>query len=360
MNFEGSYKLTMTPSGESIETRNAENAPLEIVKLRDKSTENLVLDNRLSLEPPDLIPKISSLNRKASSVQDVRDATKKYDYGRISNEKYRLLKSYHNNNVSGNNINNSNSRVSCDNLRNQSFGLQNESNGESSPCRRSSEETVRAVPSADCEERSVTEPPAEKIVPIAYQSKEETSDDEEEEEEDERESEEAEGKKDENYGVSFAVREIEVNEKMEKEKVVTLQRVRSAQEKRVSRSDSTKNSEKLERSKSLKSVERSASFGRADAVERPEKDSCNSSVSDASSQTESEEKPKKAEEAREEVPEVAKEEVVDETVQKKLEEELEYERLSRDLASQLSPSDKLQGLLGKCRNLFLLRIPISR
>lgn len=57
----------------------------------------------------------------------------------------------------------------------------------------------------------------------------------------------------------------------------------------------------------------------------------NAATSDAASQTEVEREPPTVLPARQ-----------------KLQEEIECERLSLDLASQLPPTDKLQGLLGKC------------
>lgn len=323
-NCEGSYKLTVSQSGERIDTSNPEKPPLEMVKLREKSTENLVLDNRLTLEPPDLIPKISNLNRKSSSVQDVRDNRKKYEYNRFSTEKYRLIP------ANGNSPNNRVGMFSENIIQSEykvTFGIGNDGKGkdnyESERIPVTTVECVRAVIT-----KLETEAPErlDSLKENHYQSKEE----------DVVESKVVEKEGNEKYGVSFSLSRTET-ERGDKEKAPCLLRVRSNLEKRITRSDSIRSNDgKVERSKSLKLVERSTSFGRSDTmkvigvVERSEGRSLNLSVSDASSQTDL----------------LEEEPIRDEATQRKLEEELECERLSRDLASHLSPSDKLQSLLG--------------
>lgn len=328
-NCEGSYKLTVSSSGEKIETSHGEKFPLEMIKMKEKSTENLVLDNRLSLEPPDLIPKISNLNRKSSSAQDVRDNRKKYDYNRFSNEKYRLIP------AAGNNGNGRMGMFSENIIQNEckvTFGVNGEEktkdNYESERIPVTTVECVRAVIT-----KLETEPPErlEQRKENIYQSTEE---------EIVESKTTAENDGSDKYGVSITLSRTEP-ESGNNDKATSLLRVRSNVEKKLNRSDSIKNNGiegKVERSKSLKLVERSTSFGRSDTmkvigvVERSEEKRVSLSVSDASSQTDllEEEEP-----------------VRDEATRRKIEEELECERLSRDLASQLPPSDKLQSLLGE-------------
>lgn len=338
-NCEGSYKLTVSQSGERIDTSNGEKFPLEMMKLKEKSTENLVLDNRLTLEPPDLIPKISNLNRKSSSAQDIRDNRLKYEYNHFNNnDKYRLKP------VSGNNGNGRLGMFSDNILQSKckvTFSVGNEEKPKSNY-------EIERIPVAtvECVRAVITKLEAE--APERLEQRKENVYQSNEEEFVEKKSTTATmtaaaaavlPKMEENdkYGVSISLSRTET-ENAGKEKTPTLLRVRSNIEKRLSRSDSMKSNDgKVDRSKSLKLVERSTSFDRSDTmkvvgfVRRPEERNLNLSVSDASSQTDLlEEDPAR-----------------DETDRKKLEEELECERLSRDLASQLPPSDKLHSLLGK-------------
>ncbi|KAK6627210.1 hypothetical protein RUM44_009687 [Polyplax serrata] len=336
-NCEGSYKLTVSQSGERIDTSNGEKFPLEMMKLKEKSTENLVLDNRLTLEPPDLIPKISNLNRKSSSAQDIRDNRLKYEYNHFNNnDKYRLKP------VSGNNGNGRLGMFSDNILQSKckvTFSVGNEEKPKSNY-------EIERIPVAtvECVRAVITKLEAE--APERLEQRKENVYQSNEEEFVEKKSTTATmtaaaaavlPKMEENdkYGVSISLSRTET-ENAGKEKTPTLLRVRSNIEKRLSRSDSMKSNDgKVDRSKSLKLVERSTSFDRSDTmkvvgfVRRPEERNLNLSVSDASSQTDLlEEDPAR-----------------DETDRKKLEEELECERLSRDLASQLPPSDKLHSLL---------------
>lgn len=64
-NYEGSYKLTMSPSGESIENRNTTE--------KEKLPENV-----MPLEPPDLIPKITDIKGKGFCARDAKEETEKY------------------------------------------------------------------------------------------------------------------------------------------------------------------------------------------------------------------------------------------------------------------------------------------
>ena len=159
------------------------------------------------------------------------------------------------------------------------------------------------------------------------------------------------------YGVSISLSRAELDKVNKEQKTPPcLFRVCSNVEKRIIsnniNNNNNSNEVKVERSKSLKLVERSTSFGRSDTmriigeVERSIMDGKNPnlSVSDASSQTdllEGEERGGEKQQQQLQQP------VRDEETIKKMEEELECERLSRDLASQLSPSDKLQSLLGE-------------
>ncbi|KAK6629129.1 hypothetical protein RUM43_002946 [Polyplax serrata] len=359
-NCEGSYKLTVSQSGERIDTSNGEKFPLEMMKLKEKSTENLVLDNRLTLEPPDLIPKISNLNRKSSSAQDIRDNRLKYEYNHFNNnDKYRLKP------VSGNNGNGRLGMFSDNILQSKckvTFSVGNEEKPKSNY-------EIERIPVAtvECVRAVITKLEAE--APERLEQRKENVYQSNEEEFVEKKSTTATmtaaaaavlPKMEENdkYGVSISLSRTET-ENAGKEKTPTLLRVRSNIEKRLSRSDSMKSNDgKVDRSKSLKLVERSTSFDRSDTmkvvgfVRRPEERNLNLSVSDASSQTDLlEEDPAR-----------------DETDRKKLEEELECERLSRDLASQLPPSDKLHSLLESDRKkptdyvagLFHLELPSKR
>lgn len=64
-NYEGSYKLTMSPSGESIENRNTAE--------KEKLT-----DTVMPLEPPDLIPKMADVKGKGFCARDAKEETEKY------------------------------------------------------------------------------------------------------------------------------------------------------------------------------------------------------------------------------------------------------------------------------------------
>lgn len=309
-NYEGSYKLTMSPSGESIEPRSPLEKPplqLEMLKLKEKSTENLVLDNRLPLEPPDLIPKMSGLNRKTSSVQDVSESPPEYDYTRNSYERYRLLPTAFN------------PRLGSARLGFTDITSISEDKVETD-ITRNSISSISAKSESELLER-LTEQPEVRRVHIST--------------------------------------EEETEEKLPLKEPVVLPATQPAtkypEQRKIERSpspDERGDFSPPDVTRTRRLVERSTSFGRSDSMVLVDveveadvdgEEDVGIALNDAASQTD-------LADDREEP-----EDPVDPHDPRHVE-DLEVERLSRDLASQLSPSDKLLSLLGKYKyNKYLLR-----
>lgn len=234
----------MSPSGETIEPK--------IEKMKNgKSLDSLVLDNRLPLEPPDVIPK---MNRVPEPAHD-------HDCSRNNYEKYRLLPTSFNPRIGSN-------RLGYTDISEEEDSGKPELNDQLE---------IRKI--------VVEKPPVD--VKMAEPLK------------------------------------------MEEKRSPVLDERRELSPPDVTRT--------------RRLVERSTSFGRGDTMTLVDLEveadvdgetDAGISLNDAASQTEVAEEEEEEEEEMDDVPDVHQAD------------DLEVERLSRDLASQLSPSDKLLSLLG--------------